>query len=42
MPDAEIILIVEAWLEKVKQKAKDTYMGNFTFDSDSPKDNDSK
>ncbi len=40
IPDAEIVLIVEAWLEKVKQRTKDAYLGNFRFDSDKPKDDD--
>jgi len=38
--DAEIILTVEAWLEKVKEKAKQDRMGGFTFFHDQPPDKD--
>ncbi|MBI3032634.1 hypothetical protein HYY69_04110 [Candidatus Woesearchaeota archaeon] len=34
--DAEIILIVEAWLEKVKKKYKDNMMGGFSTGNTPP------
>ena len=34
IPDPEVIFIVESWLEKVKEKLKQRYTGNITFDND--------
>ena len=38
--DAEIILIVEAWLEKVKKKYKDNMMGGFTTGDKPPEESE--
>lgn len=34
IPDAEVILTVEAWLERVSERVKKQRMGNLVFDDD--------
>ena len=42
VPPAEVVLIVEAWLEKLKENLKQPIKDNFTFFPPPSKDDDDK